>query len=107
MVYMVMAEKKTPHHDLDAIKVAFSTGKGHFTWTATQDAAALGYDSDEMTAIIQTVVKSHFYKSMTSNYDASIWQDVYHAPHEEGTLYVKFTDNGTVTEFTLLSFKEK
>jgi motility quorum-sensing regulator / GCU-specific mRNA interferase toxin len=48
-----------------------------------------------------------FFKSMTSNYDVKVWQDVYHVPHVGGTLYVKFTDNGTVTEFTLLSFKEK
>ncbi len=51
--------------------------------------------------------KTHFYKSMTSNYDVSVWQDVYHVPHVGGTLYVKFTDNGSVTQFTLLSFKEK
>jgi hypothetical protein len=43
---------------------------------------------------------------MTSIYDASVWQDVYHVPHAGGTLYVKFTDNGG-SEFTLLSFKEK
>jgi len=51
--------------------------------------------------------KGQFYKAMTSNYDGKIWQDVYHVPHVGGTLYVKFTDNGSVTEFTLLSFKEK
>ncbi len=39
--------------------------------------------------------------------DSRIWQDVYHLPHTVGTLYVKFTDNGLITEFTLLSFKEK
>jgi motility quorum-sensing regulator / GCU-specific mRNA interferase toxin len=44
---------------------------------------------------------------MTSNYDASVWQDVYHPAYNEMTLYVKFTDNGTLAEFTLLSFKEK
>jgi hypothetical protein len=44
---------------------------------------------------------------MTSNHDATVWQDVYHVPHAGGTLYVKFTDNGSVTGFTLLSFKEK
>jgi hypothetical protein len=43
---------------------------------------------------------------MTSNYNASIWQDVYHVPHSGRTLYVKFTDNGG-SQFTLLSFKEK
>lgn len=46
------------------------------------------------------------YKSMTSNLDYKLWQDVYHVPHDDGTLYVKFTAD-VVTEFRLLSFKEK
>jgi hypothetical protein len=101
-----MTDKWMPRHDLDAIKQAFSTGNGLVTRTATQDAAGLGYGSTEITAIIQAITKGHFYKSMTSNYNTSVWQDVYHVPHSGGTLYVKFTDNGG-SEFTLLSFKEK
>jgi motility quorum-sensing regulator/GCU-specific mRNA interferase toxin len=102
-----MADKRKPHHDLEAIKLAFSIGKGQFTGVATRDAASLGCGTGEIVAVIQTMEKSHFYKSMTSNYDAKIWLDVYHVPHTVGTLYVKFTDNGLLTEFTLLSFKEK
>jgi motility quorum-sensing regulator/GCU-specific mRNA interferase toxin len=102
-----MTEKKTPHHNLEAIKAAFSTGKGQFTGVATRDAASLGYGTEQIAAIIQTMEKGQFYKSMTSNYDTKVWQDVYHVPHATGTLYVKFTDNDLLTEFTLLSFKEK
>jgi motility quorum-sensing regulator/GCU-specific mRNA interferase toxin len=102
-----MIDKWMPRHDLAAVKLAFSKGKGFTTRIATQDATGLGYSSDDIKAIIQTMDKTHFYKSMTSNYDAAVWQDVYHVPHAGGTLYVKFTDNGSVTEFTLLSFKEK
>ena len=47
-----------------------------------------------------------FYKSMTSLADHTQWQDVYHVPWRELLLYVKFTDD-RVTEFLLLSFKEK
>jgi motility quorum-sensing regulator / GCU-specific mRNA interferase toxin len=43
---------------------------------------------------------------MTSFRDRRIWQDVYHVPSRVGTLYVKFTADA-VTEFLLLSFKEK
>jgi motility quorum-sensing regulator/GCU-specific mRNA interferase toxin len=43
---------------------------------------------------------------MTSYGDHRIWQDVYHVPSEAGTPYVKFTADA-VTEFLLLSFKEK
>ena len=50
--------------------------------------------------------RRHFYKSMTSFHNHTIWQDVYHVPSKYGTIYVKFTA-GAVTEFLLLSFKEK
>ncbi|MHB1014301.1 MAG: type II toxin-antitoxin system MqsR family toxin, partial [Desulfurivibrionaceae bacterium] len=50
--------------------------------------------------------RSHFYKSMTAYADSRLWQDVYHVPSPVGLLYVKFTADA-VTEFLLLSFKEK
>ncbi|MFN9497428.1 MAG: type II toxin-antitoxin system MqsR family toxin [Erythrobacteraceae bacterium] len=59
-----------------------------------------------MVATIQTIERRHFYKSMTSFADHRVWQDVYHVPSEQGALYVKFTADA-VTEFLLLSFKEK
>jgi motility quorum-sensing regulator/GCU-specific mRNA interferase toxin len=106
MVYS-MVEKQAPHFDLEALKSTFSTASGLIaTKTALRDAAALGYGSEEIVAIVQTMAKRHFYKSMTSNYDNSVWQDVYHVPHPDGTLYVKFTDNGG-PDYVLLSFKEK
>jgi motility quorum-sensing regulator / GCU-specific mRNA interferase toxin len=43
---------------------------------------------------------------MTSYADNKVWQDVYHVPSPVGLLYMKFTAD-TVTEFLLLSFKEK
>jgi motility quorum-sensing regulator/GCU-specific mRNA interferase toxin len=45
-------------------------------------------------------------KSTTSLGDHRQWQDVYHVPHDGLLLYLKFTD-AVVTEFVLLSFKEK
>lgn len=50
--------------------------------------------------------RGHFYKSMTAYADPRLWQDVYHVPSPVGTLYVKFTAD-VITEFLLLSFKEK
>ena len=102
-----MTEKKAPHHDIGAVKRAFANGDGMFTRVATTDAAAMGYGSAEIVDIIQTIDAGQFYKSMTSHYDETVWQDVYHVPHAKGTLYVKFTDNASLVEFTLLSFKEK
>ena len=57
-------------------------------------------------ATIQTMQRAHFHKSMTAYADHRVWQDVYHVPSELGTLYVKFTADA-VTEFLLLSFKER
>ena len=60
----------------------------------------------EIVAVIQGIERRHFHKSMTSYADCRIWQDVYHAPSPAGVVYVKFTA-GIVSEFLLLSFKEK
>ena len=57
-------------------------------------------------ATIQGMQRRQFYKSMTTYADHRIWQDVYHVPSTAGLLYVKFTADA-VTEFLLLSFKEK
>lgn len=59
-----------------------------------------------MVDIIQSMRTTHFYKSMTAVADHRSWQDVYHVPSSAGVLYVKFTAD-VITEFLLLSFKEK
>ena len=51
--------------------------------------------------------KEQFYKSMTSYNDHTSWQDVYHVPDDDYMIYIKFTANHCISEFTLLSFKEK
>ncbi len=102
-----MTEKRKPTYDLTAFKAAFDdVDKLHDTGSAVRGAAAIGLGRAEIVATIQTMQRAHFYKSMTSYGDHRVWQDVYHVPSEAGTLYVKFTADA-VTEFLLLSFKEK
>ncbi|MEO5660325.1 MAG: type II toxin-antitoxin system MqsR family toxin [Polaromonas sp.] len=102
-----MAEKRKATYDLDAIKAAFSTmEKLNVTGSDLKGAAALGFGRSEIVATVQTIERRHFYKSMTSYADHRIWQDVYHVPSGQGVLYVKFTAD-VVSEFSLLSFKEK
>jgi motility quorum-sensing regulator/GCU-specific mRNA interferase toxin len=102
-----MAEKRKPTYDLDAFKTAFSSvGRLHITGVAVRTAATLGFGRSEIVATIQTMERAQFFKSMTSYADHRVWQDVYHVPSSVGTLYVKFTAD-TVSEFLLLSFKEK
>ena len=76
------------------------------TGTALRSAAALGFGRSEIVDTIQIMRRKHFYKSMTAYADHRLWQDVYHVPSPVGVLYVKFTAD-VVTEFLLLSFKEK
>jgi len=74
--------------------------------TALISAAAMGFGRAEIVATIHTIQREHFYKSMTALANHQLWQDVYHVPSPAGALYIKFTSDA-VTEFLLLSFKEK
>jgi motility quorum-sensing regulator / GCU-specific mRNA interferase toxin len=92
---------------LEAFKTAFSrVDRLSVTTNALKSAANLGFGRADIVAVIQSMRREHFYKSMTSYADHRIWQDVYHVPSDVGTLYVKFMAD-TITEFLLLSFKEK
>jgi motility quorum-sensing regulator / GCU-specific mRNA interferase toxin len=102
-----MTEKRKPTYDLGGFKQAFSSvDKLAVTTTALQGAAALGMNRQGIVDTIHTMERSHFYKSMTSYADSRVWQDVYHVPVEGCVVYLKFTADA-VTEFKLLSFKEK
>lgn len=102
-----MTEKRKPTYDLEAFKAAFAQVKDlAITGTAIASAGAIGFGSAEIVATIQTMKREQFYKSMTAHVNHQLWQDVYHVPSLAGMLYVKFTAN-VVTEFLLLSFKEK
>ena len=102
-----MTEKRKPTYDLDAFKAAFSSPERlAVTSTAVRTAAAIGFGRAEIVATIQAMQREHFYKSMTTQANHRLWQDVYHVPSPVGVLYVKFTSDA-VTEFLLLSFKEK
>ena len=100
-------EKRKPTYNLEAIQMAFtSVERLNATGSAIRGAAAIGFGRQEIVSTIQSIKQTHFFKSMTSHADHRIWQDVYYVPSTAGTLYVKFTAD-VVTEFLLLSFKEK
>ena len=100
-------EKRRPSFDLGAFKaVCGDPRRLATTTTALRTAAELGFGRTEITAVIRTMKPEQFYKSMTSTRDRRRWQDVYHFPWEGMVLYVKFT-NDAVTEFAVLSFKER
>jgi motility quorum-sensing regulator/GCU-specific mRNA interferase toxin len=100
-------EKRKPAFDLTAFKaVCGDPERLAITTTALRTAAELGFGRNEIAAAIRSMQPAHFVKSMTSYWDHRRWQDVYHVPWAEVVLYVKFTDD-VVTEFTVLSFKER
>ena len=74
------------------------------TSSAFRDAFDLGLSEDE---IIDTVLKlkpANLHKSMTTNVDHTIWQDVYYIKNFEIDLYVKLQ----ITERSVvISFKER
>ena len=95
-------EKFNPSYSLEE----FKNSNFEITKTAIKTAQELGFYEQDIRKIISTMELKHFYKSMTSYFNHKIWQDVYHVPFEDLILYVKFTQN-VISEFTLLSFKEK
>jgi motility quorum-sensing regulator/GCU-specific mRNA interferase toxin len=76
------------------------------TLTAYRDAFRLGFDRAGVASTISGIGRHMFYKSMTTFANHRIWQDVYHVSVGDMVLYIKFQAD-VVTEFTVISFKEK
>ena len=95
-------EKFNPSYSLSE----FKSSNFDIIRTALRTAQDLGFYEADIRQIVSTMELKQFYKSMTSYTNHKIWQDVYHVPFGRLILYVKFTQN-VISEFTLLSFKEK
>jgi motility quorum-sensing regulator/GCU-specific mRNA interferase toxin len=100
-------EKKKPHYLLSEVqRVVEQRGVNAFTATALTGAAALGLSSEQAVAVVLGLKQKDLYKSMTTNADHKIWQDVYHASLKSGLVaYIKVTlrENGSV----VIQFKER
>ena len=100
-------EKRRPTYDLEAIKLALgSVDRLAMTTSALRDATALGFDRGGIVETIIGIERRMFFKSMTTFADHRVWQDVYHVPARGLMLYIKFQAD-IITEFTVMSFKEK
>jgi len=95
-------EKFSPSYSL----TEFKNSNFRTTKIARRTALDLGFKEEGIREVVSTMELKHFYKSMTSYENHKIWQDVYHVPYGDLILYIKFTQN-VISEFTLLSFKEK
>jgi len=68
-------------------------------------AEGLGITLADVVGILQSMSREQFYKSMTSDANSAIWQEVCHVPHATLVLYVKFTTDAE--GYLVISFKEK
>jgi len=96
-------EKRTPHYPLARIQADVARlGAAAFTRTALDGGRAMGLTTAEMLAVIASLTRREFYKSMTTYADHRVWQDVYHAatPVRKDT-YIKVTlrDGAPVIQF--------
>jgi motility quorum-sensing regulator / GCU-specific mRNA interferase toxin len=99
-------EKRSPHYDLSRVQDWIARlGVASFTKTALDGGRAMGLTSAEMLRVMASLVHRNFYKSMTTYFDHTIWQDVYHAPTPVGKeAYIKITMRDTAP---VIQFKER
>jgi motility quorum-sensing regulator/GCU-specific mRNA interferase toxin len=99
-------EKLKPHYSLQEIQtIVARDGSQSFTFAAQRGAESMGLSRVEAVGVVLALSGSMLYKSMTTNSDNKIWQDVYHAPCPNGKIaYIKLTmRDGAV----VIQFKEK
>jgi motility quorum-sensing regulator/GCU-specific mRNA interferase toxin len=97
---------QTPRYPLSTIKAAFADpARLNRTMTAAKGAEDLGMDEQSVVDVIAGLTAKHFDKSMPSDRDPAIRQDVYKPLVDGRELYVKFTMDGQ-GGLLLISFKE-
>jgi len=98
-------EKHKPHYLLKAIQAQMGTPEAmNLTLSALEGIRAVGMTQVDALAVIQSLSSVDFFKSMTTNADHRVWQDVYHSEWQEVALYIKFQQAG---EYFVISFKER
>lgn len=97
-------EKRSPHYPLANIQEQMKTiEEMNLTFSAQDGIRSAGMAKMDALDVVRGLTCAEFYKSMTTNKDHRIWQDVYHAEWRSKPLYVKFQQAG---EYFIVSFKE-
>jgi len=99
-------EKRSPHYDLWRVQAQVSkTGAAALTKPALDGGRTMGLTSSDMLAVVASLTRRNFFKSMTTYADARNWQDVYHsATPVRRDAYIKITLRDTAP---VIQFKEK
>jgi motility quorum-sensing regulator / GCU-specific mRNA interferase toxin len=96
-------EKNTPHCKLSIVRRLVEADQVRTTRSAREGASALGFDFDEMLAVVMALTTNDFFKSMTTYDDHKVWQDVYRPVTSAGRVYLKLT---VIDDVLVVSFKE-
>ncbi|GLO15691.1 hypothetical protein PPUJ20028_42770 [Pseudomonas putida] len=91
-------EKRTPHCPLERVKALTAARRISPTGAALRGAKYPG-----MLEVIASLKRTDFYKSMTSQMDHRVWQDVYRPLTAIGYVYLKVS---VVDDVLIVSFKE-
>jgi motility quorum-sensing regulator/GCU-specific mRNA interferase toxin len=97
-------EKRKPHCPLARVKALVAAGEVRHTGSALDGALALGMTEVDMCRVVLDLTMADFYKSMTTDADPTIWQDVYRPTTEVGEIYLKLT---VINDVLIVSFKER
>jgi len=94
-----------PTYPLTLVKGLINDGSWVLTAVAEDDAMALGFDQDDVRdCICNHLSETHFYKTMPSEKNPKLMQDVYHITYENQPLYVKLQVN---LNAVVISFKAR
>jgi motility quorum-sensing regulator/GCU-specific mRNA interferase toxin len=95
--------ERSPHYDLARVQADVARlGAAAFTKTALDGGRIMGLTTMEMLAVIGSLTRHNFYKSMTTYADHRVWQDVYYAETPvRRDAYIKITlrDMAPVIQF--------
>ena len=78
-------------------------------WQGTHNARGaswrewLGLAFSEMLDVVMALTPADIYKSMTTDADHTVWQDVYRPSTQAGDVYLKLT---VIDDVLIVSFKE-
>ena len=96
-------EKRLPHCPLSRVKALVRDGRFRSTFSALAGAASLGIDLQGILDVVLALKMTDFYKSMTTQADHRVWQDVYRPSTAAGEVYLKLT---VLDDVLIVSFKE-
>ena len=96
-------EKRKPHSPLSLVHALVEQGRVSATLSALGGAAAMDMAFDDMLGVIRALTMADFFKSMTTQADHRVWQDVYRPSTPAGDVYLKLT---VIDGVLIVSFKE-